>query len=101
MNFKVHPHEKVMREWLDGKAIQYKNNNDEWVDIAPYETSWSNSIEYRVKPKEPEDIIKYIATYCDTRLSYPLLHFVPCNIEDANIKMVFSPEGQLLEVSLS
>lgn len=54
-NFRVHPHEDVMRKWLDGETIQSLSGN-KWVTIRS--PTWEPYLKYRVKPKEYEK--KYI-----------------------------------------
>lgn len=54
-NFRVHPHEDVMRKWLDGETIQSLSEN-KWVTLR--NPTWEPYLKYRVKPKEYEK--KYI-----------------------------------------
>ena len=43
--------------WAEGRAIQFKNEVGEWIDLVSY-ASWDKNIEYRIK-KEPVIEIKY------------------------------------------
>ena len=46
------PHYELKVAYEEGKAIQYKNSLNLWVDISePY---WNDKTEYRIKPKQEE-----------------------------------------------
>lgn len=42
----------VIKSWADGAEIQYKSRDDyKWIDLLTLTPSWSNSMEYRIKPQ--------------------------------------------------
>jgi len=55
-----HPHDEVIRAWLDGEKIQRRFESDEpWQDVEPpandcFSGFFMPTTEYRVKPKEEE-----------------------------------------------
>lgn len=63
-----HPHDETIRAYLDGKTIQFKKGNGEWIDVSPFTANagfhsfWKNT-EYRLKPPEP--VKKYKWAYKD------------------------------------
>lgn len=99
MAYKVHPHEKIMRKWLNNEKIQFLDN-EEWMDIKN-DPCWFHSFQYRVKPKEPENIVRYVNTYCSFvgLKKTPMLHYVPCELENANLKFTYNTAGVLIDVS--
>ena len=48
-----HEHADLIHAWAEGAEIQYKNCSGEWVNVGS-SPRFITSIEYRVKPKEPE-----------------------------------------------
>lgn len=54
-----HPHDAVIRAWLDGKRIQYKGHDLDWKDLQMVGTGKTGGYiptffpdwEYRIKPK--------------------------------------------------
>lgn len=66
---KKHPHDAVIRAWLDGKAVQVRANGGDWVDIrdSVFDEEKSiptflRSLQYRIKPEDP-DVYVSIAAY--------------------------------------
>jgi len=97
VDFKVHPHEQVIKQWLQGEKIQCKLPSDTgWYDVNGY-PCWYLSMMYRVKPKEPEGTIKYVFT----RIGKDGLHWVFTDLENANLKITYDPFGHLKDVSLT
>ena len=50
-----HPHDPLIRAWLDGKTVQYRAETGVWVDLSgPDEVHksphWYADSEYRLKP---------------------------------------------------
>ena len=60
-----HPHDEVIRAWLDGKTVQLKYNG-EWFDLGavtsrkpvPY---FDPHKEYRIKPEDPDVYVSFVA----------------------------------------
>lgn len=52
-----HKHAELIKAWADGAEIEMKNGTL-WTDcVQPNNPSWSNSVEYRIKPsKSDKDI---------------------------------------------
>lgn len=88
-NFKVHPHEEVIREWLNGAKIQWLNNKGEWRDLYT-DPSWLRAHQYRVKPVE-----KYVYTNTINHFA-----FIPCEPPDANLKLTYNENGMLIAAEL-
>jgi len=51
-----YPHEELVRAWLDGKTIQFRENADIWLDMDGPDVAtkmphfYRSGTEYRVKP---------------------------------------------------
>jgi hypothetical protein len=86
-NFKVHPHEDIMRKWLDGETIQFLSEN-EWVAIRT--PSWQPSVKYRVKPKEYEK--KYIPVGVSDNSNYLHVNGVYTNTNTTKINSNYSED---------
>jgi len=63
MTYKVHPHEEIIRKWLEGEKIQFKSLNGEWADMTNSVAHFWPSSEYRVKVK---NVVKYIPVGFDS-----------------------------------
>lgn len=48
-----HKHADLIHAWAEGAEIEYKNCSGEWVNVGST-PRFITSIEYRIKPKEPE-----------------------------------------------
>ena len=53
---------KVGQAWLDGRIIQYKGGTINWTDFTGVDPTFSNLLEWRVKP-EKKQITRYIAVF--------------------------------------
>lgn len=52
-----HKHAELIKAWADGKQIQFKvlGSDGDWLDsIGPENPSWSDLLEYRIKPEAPK-----------------------------------------------
>lgn len=65
-----HKHCELIKAWADGAKIQYKHLNGTWDDCNP---SWSESVEYRIKPKPM--VKKYLAVYKSESCPASISHF--------------------------
>lgn len=43
-----HIHAELIHAWADGAEIEFKNDEDKWIDIDP---TWNVNREYRIKPR--------------------------------------------------
>jgi hypothetical protein len=60
---KRHKHYDCIVAWAEGKSIQTKTSDGQWVDIlSSCVPAWEVTCEYRVKP---EEIVKYLTVYYD------------------------------------
>lgn len=50
----------VVRAYLDGAEVQYRLYGAEWHDVVTPFFDGMSHIEYRIKPKEPRIVEKYI-----------------------------------------
>lgn len=57
MTDKQHKHADVIKAWADGAEIEFKTSEGIWCDS--FSPVWSNTLEYRVKPKpnKHQDVI--------------------------------------------
>lgn len=57
-----HKHAEVIKAWADGAEIQaYINPDYGWQTVLM--PTWAPDIQFRIKPKEPEPVVKYINVY--------------------------------------
>ena len=64
---KPHKHAELIKAWADGAKIQALScDGNEWNTCYPSPT-WSDSIEYRIKPAPKPDVVKYIEVYPEAR----------------------------------
>jgi ubiquitin len=60
-----HQHYECIVAWAEGKQIQLKDINNEWVDIPYREPQWDIHVEYRIKPTPKEDTVRYLCILTD------------------------------------
>ena len=64
IQMKEHKHAEVLRAIADGKTVQRRYPNDDWVDyVAKWHCSildCSETVEWRVKPEPKPDVVKYL-----------------------------------------
>jgi hypothetical protein len=97
VNKTPHIHVKVIKEWADGKQIQYWSNMcEEWFDCPENNPPWHPKAKYRVKPEPKPDVVKYMYIG-ENRANWPS-HFT--NYLD-NVVLVYDGEtGKLKDVQL-
>lgn len=55
MKLNPNKHADVIHAWADGKQIQIRTaEGREWEDVSPYNATFLDLYEYRVKPQEPK-----------------------------------------------
>jgi len=57
-----HKHFDTIVAWAEGRPVQIKNANGEWMDLGE-PMQWNVAHEYRIKP---EPIVKLLNMYYDT-----------------------------------
>jgi len=65
MNETIKKYKDVVKAYLDGEQVQFAYEDclsDLWTDTE--EPSWSKGVRYRIKPKEPVIVHKYIPVGC-------------------------------------
>lgn len=73
---KKHPHDAVIRAWLDGKTVQVLAGDGKWHSVThlacesemPY---WNPRLQFRIKPEDPDVYVSIAAytTYDNTQLA--------------------------------
>lgn len=53
----IHKHRDLIIAWANGAEIECRPKDGMWIDCDP---SWSNNLEYRIKPEPRPDYIHYI-----------------------------------------
>jgi hypothetical protein len=62
---KTRKHAELIKAWAEGADIQVRYDK-EWTDVE--NPRWANSLEYRVKPKEPEELVCYYYVNSNTNI---------------------------------
>lgn len=57
---KPHTHEKYIKAWAEGKAVQFRTPGDAWVDVGSY-PCWMDNQEHRIKPADP--VVRWLWVY--------------------------------------
>ena len=56
-----HKHADLIHAWAEGSQIQGRIIDDaKWVDLDATRLTWSENIEYRIKPEKKPDLISTI-----------------------------------------
>lgn len=60
-----HPHDEIIRAWLDGKTVQFKYGG-EWISLSAVMAGKSLyafhvSTEHRIKPEDPDVYVSFVA----------------------------------------
>lgn len=50
-----HKHAELIKAWADGADIEYCTSIGKWIDVK--EPSWSDDIDYRIKPEPKPDVV--------------------------------------------
>lgn len=112
MNETMKKYKDVVKAYLDGEQVQFAYEDclsDLWTDTE--EPSWSKGVRYRIKPKEPVIVYKYIPVgYTDhhhVNGVYRNVHVAKLELEEAdytivaNIKIACNAEtGEILSCEL-
>jgi hypothetical protein len=60
-------HAELIKAWADGAIIQVKYETaPDWKDVDV--PKWTDSLEYRIKPKEEEDKVEYYYVNANTHI---------------------------------
>jgi hypothetical protein len=90
---KPHVHAALIKAWADGALIQFRNLDDEWVDVlAP---DWHFSRKYRIKPEPKPDIVvvRYVhvtPTVCPSLIT----HYQAPRMDYPENKMQYTFDGE-------
>lgn len=87
---KPHKHADLIKAWADGKNIEYKDYEGNWVDASC--PSWNPACEYRIKPEPKPDYVIYYLFYKGSMC-------VISNLSPANLKLTFDGETGKLKAA--
>lgn len=88
------PHKKaeIIKAWADGETIEfYSNSHNMWLDVPEYPL-WTETKEYRVKPKEP--ITEYV--YLSLSRAGVVCDSCPKPWKNGRLKLQFDPDNRRL-----
>lgn len=79
-----HKHAALIKAWADGAQIQFLNPDDRWLDAGS--PTWSNSVEYRIKPEPKPDCIRYTHAVDGGMVTSTTCY------QQSNLKLIFDGE---------
>ena len=92
-----HKHYECIVAWAEGKQIQFKDINNEWVDIPYREPQWDIHVEYRIKPEPKPDVVAFSTVYCYEGNGAFVTQAIKSKMDIHNLKLTWDGETRELK----
>lgn len=87
-----HKHAELIKAWADGAEIECCTSIGKWIDIK--EPSWSDDIDYRIKPEPKPDVVEFL--YTENKPSGAIIKWHVSGCDARNLRLTFDGEtGEL------
>lgn len=65
-------HADLIKQWADGAVIEFKDQDNKWLECHDNKPEWHDNLEYRVKPEIQPETITYRLWLCKSEDLYSI-----------------------------